>query len=101
MYILTRNSKKDSKYANKRVILYKDIPSYEVTVPRGEGQTEEYLWWPVVKLEFWPEAVTAQGQTIPKDMVYLVCVYQAMESKVVAWGMTVSQQIDQKVYKVP
>ena len=101
MCILTRYSVRDRKYAKKRVVLLADIPNYEVNVPRGDGQTQEYFWWPVVKLEFHEGAIETLGQTLPKDMMYLVCVYQAMEEKVVAWAMTASQQIHEEVYKVP
>ena len=78
MYIVTRYSVKDSKYKDKRVVMFRDIPEYPVMIPKTEEHSEAYKWWPVVKLEFHENAINANGQALPKDIIYLVSPLQLL-----------------------
>ena len=42
------------KYKDKRLVMYKNIPEYELYVDKAEDQDQQHTWWPVGVIVFKP-----------------------------------------------
>ena len=57
-----------------------------------EGQKRDYGWWPVgiVRLD----RMYMDMNKLPTDVLYITCIYQALDVDVVAWAMKVTNELD-------
>ena len=78
-------------YVNKRGIPWHFIPEADMGLPLFTGQQKVYTWWPVAIMNLKPEAADFQDLV---DWKYVICVYQALLDKPVAWGMRISQLLN-------
>ena len=78
-------------YLNKRGIPWSFIPEEEIEIPRATDQQKLYTWWPVAIMNIKPRAMDHKDV---QDYKYVICVYQAMWEKPVAWGMKISKMVN-------
>ena len=60
-------------------------------IDKQGGQQKDYGWWPVGFITFHEEFI--REAELPKEVVYVTCIYQALDNDVVAWAMNVGQEI--------
>ena len=78
-------------YVDKRGIPWHFIPECDTELPDFTGQQKNYTWWPVAIMNLKKEAADFQELV---DWKYVICVYQAMLDKPVAWGMRITHLLN-------
>ena len=78
-------------YLNKRAIPWAPVPAAEIEIPQATDRQKVYTWWPVAIMNIKPVAL---GLKELQDYRYVICVYQAMWGKPVAWGMKISKMVN-------
>ena len=93
-----RYSTQEKKYRDKRLIMFDDIPWTAVQLQENKAALREYGWWPVGRLQF---TTTKRQEHAPLDEnIWVICLYQAMQSPMIAWGLRRSNVISQEGFKV-
>ena len=57
-----------------------------------DGQAKDYGWWPVGIVRLHHKFM--EMHKLPKDVLYVTCIYQALDVDVVAWAMKVTNELD-------
>ena len=63
-----------------------------VWINRVEGQHKDYGWWPVGIVRLEDAFIKLHG--LPRDVLYITCIFQALDVDVVAWAMKVTNQLE-------
>ena len=87
----SRYDPEESKYTNKRIIEYQDIPNFDVDIRKASDQNKSYGWWPVAILKFKESVYRENKFPDTANRVYCICIYQALRDTLYAWGMKTSK----------
>ena len=56
------------------------------------NQQRQYGWWPVGIVRLDDEFMKAHR--LPEDVLFVTCIYQALDNEIVAWAMNASNEMD-------
>ena len=90
---MSRYSPKETKYKNKRMVMLNDLTYDMIFLNRHPDADEDFPWWPVGVLVLTDDLTLQYGEKI-YDYKYLICIYQAIEPELVAWGMATNKIVD-------
>ena len=73
--------------------MLRDLGHDLLWLPKLPGQEEEAMWWPVGVLVFEEDLSHIFGDKIVQYR-YLICIYQAIDPVLTAWGMSTTKLVD-------
>ena len=80
------------------MIMFDDIPWSAIQLQENKAALREYGWWPVGRLQFTDKK--RQEHALLDEKIWVICLYQAMQSPMIAWGLRPSNVISQEGFKV-
>ena len=60
-------------------------------IEKQADQEKEYGWWPVGIVRLHDHFM--ETHQLPKGILFLTCIYQALDNEVVAWAMNTANEI--------